>query len=246
MSRQKAKALNKMDRNSSWFDYWNQEDTPMLESMRKDREIFLGNSRRLIPFNKKDVVLDIGCGPGLLEEYLKDKVKEIHCLDTSEYFIRILKKKFRKDSNIFIYQLSKAKFTELSFLKHKKFTIALCISVVSYYKNIDDFKKLIIEVQKLCKGGICLITDIKVKRGTFGDALGLLKMSIKDNRFIESLKFLLKSRFSLYYTVRKKQDLLVIPEEELRKIIKELKLTAEILDVPLSLKSQRKHLLIRF
>jgi hypothetical protein len=71
-------------------------------------------------------------------------------------------------------------------------------------------------------------------------------MSIKDNRFIESLKFLLKSRFSLYYTVRKKQDLLVIPEEELRKIIKELKLTAEILDVPLSLKSQRKHLLIRF
>jgi ubiquinone/menaquinone biosynthesis C-methylase UbiE len=235
-----------MTRNLGWFDYWNQEDTPMLESMRKDREIFLRNSRRLVTFNKKDVVLDIGCGPGLMEEYLKDKVKEIHCLDTSEYFINILKKKFKKDSNIIIHQLSKAKFTELSFLKHKKFTIALCISVVSYYKNIDDFKKLIVEVQKLCKGGVFLITDIKVKGGTFGDVLGLLKMSIKENNLIESLKFLLKSRFSLYYRVQKKHGLLAIPEEEIRKIIRKLKLTAEILDIPLSLKSQRKHLLIRF
>jgi 2-polyprenyl-3-methyl-5-hydroxy-6-metoxy-1,4-benzoquinol methylase len=230
----------------SWFNYWNQADERMLANMRRNKEIFLRNSKKIISFNKNDIVLDIGCGPGLLEEHLKDKVKEIHCLDTSEYFINTLKKKFKGNSNIFIHQLSKAAFTDLSFLKHKKFSIVLCMSVVSYYKNIEDFKNLIIEVQKLCKGGILLITDIKVKKGAFEDILGLLKMGFKENCLLESIEFLIRSRFSLYYSVRKNRDLLVIPEEEIRKIIKELKLSAEILDTPLSLNSNRKHLLIKF
>lgn len=235
-----------MTQKFDWFDYWNQEDKPMLDDMRKNKDIFLKNSARYFSFRRGDVVLDIGCGPGYLEEYLKDKVKEIYCLETSEYFFKILRRKFYNSPNIHIYKLDETEYLNLNFLKHKRFTVALCMGVVPYYNDVLDFKKLILQVQKYCKGGLFLIADIKVSINILDDLLGLLKMGFKENYLLKLTAFLVNARFSSYYKAYRKNGLLVIPETEIRKMIKEMKLSAKIINEPFSLNSQRKHLLIKF
>jgi len=235
-----------MKKGSSWFTYWNQINPLMFENMKKNREIFLKNSAKLFSFGRNDVVLDIGCGPGYMEEYLKDKVKSIYCLETSELFLKVLNNKFEQSSNVFIYKLKKDNYTNLGFLKSKKFTIVLCIGVVPYYKDVDDLKNLIVEVRKHCEKGIFLIADIKVSENVLRDIWGIAKMALRERYFINPTLFLLNARFSSYYKSFKKHGLLVIPETKLQSIIKELNLSAEIIDISLSLNADRKHLLIRF
>ncbi|MFH1708966.1 MAG: class I SAM-dependent methyltransferase [Planctomycetota bacterium] len=49
----------------------------------------IGRMINLIQFGKNDVVLDIGCGNGLLLDYVADKVNRYYGVDFSEEFIKV-------------------------------------------------------------------------------------------------------------------------------------------------------------
>ena len=234
-----------MANKSDWIEYWGKPRGFMIENMRKNREIFLKNSTKFLHFTKKDVVLDIGCGVGLIEEFIKDKVKEVHCLEVSYYNLCVLKKKFGKSKNIHIWKLNKENYTDLSFLGRKKFAIVLLISVVQYFRDVGDLIRLINEVKKVCTKGLFLITDIKTKEGLFADALGVLKTGLREKYLIRSLTTLILGYLTEYRQVLKHQGLLVISEAKLKEIVRELKLNANIIKTPLSIDSERRHLLVR-
>src|SRR3989304_5856989 len=104
-----------------WIDFWDRKNAFMEANMKKNAQIFIKNYPKIFKFNKSDVVLDVGCGPGYLEEYLKDKVKEIHCLEISAYYINLLKNKFEGSSNVYIHKLDKRKYLNLDSLMPRKF-----------------------------------------------------------------------------------------------------------------------------
>jgi 2-polyprenyl-3-methyl-5-hydroxy-6-metoxy-1,4-benzoquinol methylase len=229
-----------------WFKYWETQNSLMNANMHKNNEILIRNLPKLFKVGKNDKVLDIGAGQGYLEEYLSGKVKEIYCLETSANSIETLKNKFSDNPTIKVKMLRQKDYTDLSVLGNKQFTLVFCVGVVPYYKNIKDLKKLIISVKKHCKNGLLLIADLKVKEDLAGDVFGLIKSGIAERYLINPILFMVSARLGFYYRVLKNRGLLVTPENKLKEIIKDLKLDAKIVDIPLSINPERKHLLIRF
>jgi ubiquinone/menaquinone biosynthesis C-methylase UbiE len=76
----------------------------------------------LLHYDSQDIILDIGSGPGYLAAFLKDRVKEIHCLDTSQRYLEMCKDKLVGHNNVFVYKLNEDNYTDLSFLKDKTFS----------------------------------------------------------------------------------------------------------------------------
>ena len=151
--------MNNIDKN--WIEYWNTETIFKDKLRKKDNEIFFRNISFFMDFTPNDVVLDVGCGKCYLADLLKDKVKEVHCIDTSDRYLSACRKKLGKEENVFFYKMDEKNYTDLSFLKNVKFTKILCLSLIQYYKNIYEVKDLIRQIQKTAlPGSILLIADI--------------------------------------------------------------------------------------
>lgn len=238
--------LMKETRNN-WVDYWETESIFKDANWRKNMAIFIRSTEPLLKYTMQDIILDIGCGPGYLAEFLKNRVKEIHCLDTSERYLHICRKKFARDQNVFIYKLNSKNYTDFSIFKPKKFSIIICLSVIQYYKSIIDVEKLIEEVRRIAlPGSKFLIADIQTNAGTFSDVWGILKTAFKEKFLFEALLFLLRARTSSYHKIRSSEGLLILPVEKLKELIDKLNLNAEILDTRLTLNANRRHLLVKF
>jgi len=231
----------------NWIAFWNEETIFTDADWRKNMEIFVRATSPIIKYNSDDIILDIGCGPGYLASSLKHRIKEIHCLETSERYLEICKKKFEQNQNVFLYKLDNENYTDLSFLGNRKFSVIICLSVIQYYKNISQVENLIEQASRIARPGAkFLIADIQVSTGTFSDVCGILKTGLKEKFLREALLFLLRARTSRYHKIRSSQGLLILPLEKLNEMIVKLHLDAQILHTQLTVNENRKHLLITF
>ena len=76
------------------------------------------NKNGVIPTNddnKKMNILDIGCGNGDIAEKISKKVNQVFCADISKEYVKICKKRFKKNKNNHV-KLIKENYTDLSFL----------------------------------------------------------------------------------------------------------------------------------
>ena len=77
-----------MDYNSNnWISWWQTEKITQEIHWKKNMEIFIRATDNILNYTKDDVILDVGSGPCYLASFLKDRVKEIHCLDISERYL---------------------------------------------------------------------------------------------------------------------------------------------------------------
>ncbi|MBI2541603.1 class I SAM-dependent methyltransferase [Candidatus Woesearchaeota archaeon] len=236
-----------MKKLTNWVDYWDCNAPLHDKDMWKSMEIFIRGTESLLDYNENDIVLDIGCGPGYLADCLKGIVKEMHCLDTSQHNINLCKKKFKNSNNLFFHKLGRKNYTDFSFLKGKKFTKIICLSVIQYYSGIGDVRKLIENVRKIAlRGSKFLIADIPTRKGVLHDAIGILKSGIMEKNLFESIKGLYEKRASEYHKLRSENGLLVLPIGKINELIKELDLSAQILNTRLTILPNRSHLLIIF
>jgi len=229
----------------TWIEFWNSESLVSSPRWEKNMRRFLQGVENFFTFSKDDIVLDIGCGPGYLEMFLKDRVKEIHCVDTSKRFIDQCKENFKEDKNVFFYLLS-ADYTDLSFLNSMKFSKIVCSNVVQYYNHANDLEKLILEVKDIagCNAEF-IITDL-MGGNLFSDTWGNIKAGINEDLLCDTLLFFLKAMLSEYRRVLLDNKLLLFSQEELHKLIEKLEISAEILNYRLSINYNRRHLLIHF
>ena len=76
----------------NWLNYWDEKNIWIeSELLKKNIEIFYQKTSDIFNYNKKHIVLDIGCGNGDLANKISSKVSEIYCLDTSQESINICK-----------------------------------------------------------------------------------------------------------------------------------------------------------
>ncbi len=103
--------------------------------------------------NSKDILLDLGCGAGLLTSYLKNQVYAVVGVDASLEML----KNADKDSK-FIKVVAMADclpFPDNSFDK------IFCHSIFQYFPNYQYAAKVIAEILRVLQpGGKCLIMDI--------------------------------------------------------------------------------------
>ena len=237
--------MNRAEIPDTWIEYWEKERIfrPMMKKMTG---YFYRKSRKLLSYQENDVVLDFGCGPGYLEELLGDVVGMIYGVDTSLGMIEECRRKFTEQKSVIFYKLDRDQFTDLSMLGVERFSIIICLSVVQYFRNPEEIKRLIESaVQVALPGASFLIADIPVKSNVLLDTYELLRSAAFEGFFFKAIQFLFLSRFSEYYKVRSSRGLLCITISDLEGIIKEMHLEAQILRIPLTYNRRRVHMLIK-
>ena len=230
-----------------WIHFWQSENTFCDRDWISHIRIFLKKSEKYIGFNKDDVVLDIGCGAGFLAKFLNDKVKEIHCLDTSEKYLQTARQNNAGNKNVHFYLLGPERYTDISVLPNIKFTKILCLSVVQYYNHRDEVKALIKHVQQKCStGSKFLIADILAENNIKSNLLGVLLSQNTFTDILHNFYLLIRLIFSNYSEYYKKNGLLTISVQQLNEMIAELKIKANIIYDQITLNKNRLHLLISF
>jgi ubiquinone/menaquinone biosynthesis C-methylase UbiE len=236
------------DITNNWIEWWNTENVVSDTTWLNNMDIFVTASDSLLCYNLQDTILDIGCGPGYLAAFLKDRVKEIYCLDTSQRYLDICKDKFSGHNNVIFYKLAEDNYTDLSFLKDQRFSIIICQSVIQYYKNTSEVENLIKEVKTIALAGAkLLISDIPIANSMMAHSYGLLKGAFRKKRLLDISKML----FRLVITAKHRKaylssGLLTFSDEKLKGLIGKLNLDAEVLSSRITVNDNRRHLLIRF
>ena len=231
-----------------WIEWWNTENVVSPATWNSNMEIFIAASESLLHYDSQDIVLDVGSGPGCLAASLKDRVKEIHCLDTSQRYLDICQEKFAAANNIFVHRLDERNYTDLSFLPEQRFSIIVCQSVVQYYRSVGEVERMIQEVRRVASPGArFLIADIPIAGSVIQQACGLLMGAFKEKRLREVFRMMLR----ILATAKHRKaylssGLLTFSDEMLRGLIGKLQLDAEVLSSRLTVNANRKHLLIKF
>ena len=141
-------------------------------------------AKKLIKFSKNDVVLDVGCGTGILTEEIFDKVKLVVGVDVS---INMINLAFKHPK--ITYLCSKARY--LPFLDNT-FNKIVSLTMLQDIKNWDPTLK---EISRVAKGPV-LLSVLKIRKSLPAVKKKLMKF-FKINNFVEEEKdyiFLLEKK----------------------------------------------------
>jgi SAM-dependent methyltransferase len=233
------------DKSPIWIEYWNNDNT-FAEMMKSIAPHFIEATKPILQYNPRDVVLDIGCGPGNLEYYLKDMVREVHAVDTSEKYIEECRKRFDGEENLFFYKLDADDYTDLSFLRDRGITTIICLSVVQYYNDVKEVESLIRSVRDIAsRDALMLIADLPVEHGALADICSNLRISFRKRILFQTIEFMFQMRFSSYHHARSSRGLLRFSEDSLKQLIEDGGIDAKILKDPLTFNRSRLHFLIK-
>jgi ubiquinone/menaquinone biosynthesis C-methylase UbiE len=232
---------------TNWLEWWETESVITPSVWRHNMETFVRASDPLLHYGTEDIVLDLGSGPGYLADCLKERVREIHCVDTSQRYVDICREKFAKNSNVFIHRLDREKYTDLSLLGAKRFSLIVCQSVIQYYRAIGEVEDMVRAVRRVAMPGArFLIADIPITGHRSLLTCRLLRTAWRDHRLAEMSKLLFRMATSACGQAYSSLRLLVLSEAQLAGLVNKLGLDAQILSERMTCNDGRRHLFIRF
>ncbi len=196
-----------MNKVQGWEDYWKDSPTGFNEIMYQST-IYFGNQLvKHFPITPSDSILDYGCGPGFLVDYLESTNALIHGMDISETYINICKKKYAANNNLSFSVTKSYDFEELKrVIIEKKVNKVIVLSILQYYQNEGQVKALILALQNIAKEQpfTCILADIIPKNHQFlADVKNLVKNALKDRYTLKFVKFIFYALFSDYKNVKK-------------------------------------------
>lgn len=146
-----------MNSKNNWNEIWKKNKFKHISLPTLCTEAF--EKYHISTIKKKRIkILDAGCGNGRNLFYLKNLGYDVFGVDSSEFIINKLKKKFPKLKGKFTI----SKISNLSYPKNY-FDVILCDAAL-YYCDIDEFKKNITELRRvLKKNGVMRVYTISSK-----------------------------------------------------------------------------------
>ncbi|GAB3492363.1 hypothetical protein GCM10027341_06410 [Spirosoma knui] len=231
---------------STWLDFW-QKENEFDDSMTTNYAYFLARVEKYIQLSTAKKVLDIGSGPGNLEDAWYERVSEIHGLDISRRYNEVGRAKHSQHPNVYFHDLSANDYLNFDVIAGQQFDIIIVMSVVQYYRNAAEVEQLLANIKQVAAPGAkALICDLIVEEGVLKDVISILGRSLRQGKLLSMLKLLVRLRFSTYYTIRKENGFLVIPRQEWLAMCQRLSLQAQFLTEPITLQQERQTLLIEF
>ena len=230
----------------TWLDFW-QKENEFDDSMSMNYAYFLARVEKYIPLSKTQKVLDIGSGPGNLEDAWYNRVAEIHGLDISTRYNEIARAKHAAHPGIHFHDLPADDYLNFGVIANQQFDVIIVMSVVQYYKSAADVETLLRQIKQVAAPGAkALICDLMVGGSVISDILSIVGRSLRQGQLLSMLTLLVRLRFSPYYTVRKENGFLVLSRQEWLDIAKRVGVKAHFVDEPLTLQQERVNLLIEF
>jgi ubiquinone/menaquinone biosynthesis C-methylase UbiE len=230
-----------------WVEYWKREDATNEVMSRVNMEFFLRATHKILSFDSGDILLDIGCGYCHLAEALETRVSATHCADISDYYLERARDRFVQSRNVFFYKLREDDYTNLGMLGVTLFTKVVCLSVVQYYRGIEELEKLILEVRRVSRPGAkFIIADIPDGRVSYKDTISTVICAAKAGKLFDACSLFFKAYTQNYRGIYRKVGLLKLEKSQLLGMGKRLNIKMEILRDRLTINSKRMHLLIEF
>lgn len=228
----------------NWSDFWRHKNE-FDDSMQINYQYFLQRLKKYVTPNQASVVLDIGSGPGNLEDAWFDKVKEIHGADISERYNAIAREKHKDHENVFFHDLSVTDYLNFSMLEGKKFSLIIVMSVLQYYNSKEEVVQLLRNIRQLAAPGAKIfLCDIIVQHSMMKELLQVLFEYFRAGKLFSALSLFFRLRFSSYYQFKKNNGFLMLSVEEWNEILGQLQLKAVFLSEPLTLQKSRKNIMI--
>lgn len=230
---------------NKWINYWSKKNIWSSSKLWKKNSIILFNYSNKKFFLKNKKILDIGCGSGELIENILKISNNICGVDISNNYVSTCIKKFAQYKDIQIY-LFKKNYDEL-FKLNKKFDIIFCNSVIQYFSNENQVINLIKSVKKVSKRGTkFLISDIMDKNDK-KDYIKFFSYSILRGYFFSLIFQGVVLFFNpKYRKLENEYQLLEVDIKRIKKKIDKLCKKVVILNQPITVNVNRKHLLIEF
>lgn len=126
-------------------------------------EIVIKDICSKIPLGRDDIILDVGCGTGLLTIPLALKCKYVYALDAGKKVLEKLQENCEK-SGLSNVAFCEGLATDLPF-EDKFFDRVIMYAVIHYLENERQIEKCIRELIRVCKaGGYILIAEIPEKK----------------------------------------------------------------------------------
>ncbi len=234
----------KFSDNSVWARFWSDQSTFDDEFLGHNVNVFLENSAGLMDYSAEDRILDIGCGPGHLLEALAPKVDKVCGVDVSSKYVRQCRSRLAGFRNAQVEQLGED-YTDLSILGEQRFTKIICLSVIQYYQEKNDVRRLMAAVKRVAEPkSRFLIADILVDTGLLEDVYSVLRTTFREHMFLQTVKFLWRAQFGQYADLRRKMGLLNFSGEELSEMARDENLESELIVKRLTVNDNRSHIMI--
>lgn len=127
-----------------------------------DPKIIVNDVNSKLKLKEDDLLLDIGCGTGVITIPLSYKVKEVYALDGGTQVIKKLKENSAKN-NVFNIKMINLPFNKKKF-QDNFFDKILMYGVIHYFDGISAIENCLKELIRICKpGGTILVAEIPEK-----------------------------------------------------------------------------------
>jgi len=230
---------------NNWKNYWSKKNIWGSSNIwKKNSQILSENFKKIYSIKNKNI-LDIGCGTGELIENFVGDANKIYGVDISKDYIKTCKDKFKNKKKVRII-LFKNNYNNLYKTKNK-FDLMFCNSVIQYFTNEDEIIELVKAVKRVSKKGskflISDIMDINEKK----NLIKFIYFSVVRGYLYPLLKqFVILIFKPKYRELENKYKLLKIDINKTVKKIRPLSNSSRIIDDPLTINVNRKHILIKF
>ena len=196
-----------MNKEQGWEDYWKDSPAGFNEIMYQSTVYFGNQLVKNFPVSTSDSILDYGCGPGFLVDYLEKTNARIHGMDISETYIKMCQEKFKANQNLSFSVTKSYDFEELRrIIIEKKVNKVIILSILQYYQTHEQVEELVLSLQKIAKEQpfTCILADIIPENHQFlADVMNLVKNALKDGYSLKFVNFILFALFSDYRKVKK-------------------------------------------
>jgi cyclopropane fatty-acyl-phospholipid synthase-like methyltransferase len=231
----------------NWVEYWNRRDAMTGELWRAQSAFFVRQIRREMAFGPEDVLLDIGCGNGHVAAALSALVREAHGADTSEISVRTASERYAHIPHLRFHALDPSDYLAVDSLPLRGATRILCVSVVQYYKNLDELAALIARAKKIAAPGcLMLVADLLTDYNLAKDIAGVLLGGFRSGTFFAKLREAVSGNHSLYARIRAENPVLTMTREDVEKICAAENVSLRFLSRDLTGNAFRSHALIGF
>ena len=128
-----------------------------------DPDIIIGDILSKIPLAKDDVVLDVGCGTGLLTTRLARKCRHIYAVDPAGRAVARFREKCLEEK-IHNIEIHEGMATDLPFAD-QSFNKVIMYAVLHYLENEKQIERCIRELIRVCKiNGHILVGEIPERK----------------------------------------------------------------------------------
>lgn len=215
---------------SGWVNFWKDQKESFHAPMKLSTLAFASRIEKKFHLKGTDEILDYGCGPGFLADYLSPKGIKITGVDINELFIEQSQK--NHPESVFIHittDVEENKRTLETGLKGRHFDFIVLLSIVQYFESIDAVERVIVLLlSQLKEKGKLIIADvIDDNTSSIQDAVSLFTQCIKSGKPMVFFRFVSYLLFSNYRALSRDIKLLRISQDEMDRVANKHRLSCE-------------------